>query len=86
MKNYAQEKQKSSIRQYNKTAKEKKEVESNILDELKIYPRKLEAKVIIFFVHTSWGSHLSIKHTIDQIQEMVLQMGRYGGRCEKAFL
>ena len=51
--NYAQEKQKSSIRQYNKTAKEKKEVESDILDDWKIYPRKLEAKEIMFFAHTS---------------------------------
>ena len=52
-KNYAQEKQKSSIRQYNKTANEKKEVESDILDDWKIYPRKLEAKEIMLFAHTS---------------------------------
>ena len=82
MENYAKEKQKSSIREYNRTAKEKKEVESDILDDWKIYPRNLEAKEIMVFVHTSWGSHLSIKRTIEQIQEM----GRYGVKCEKALL
>ena len=52
-----QEKQKSNIRQYNKTAKEKKEVESDILDDCKIYSRKLEVE-IMFFAHTSRGYHL----------------------------
>ena len=45
-------------------------MESDILDDWKIYPRKLVGKEIMFFAHTNWGSHLSIKRTIEQIQEM----------------
>ena len=46
------------------------EDEKNLIeDKWYIHPRKLQAQEIIFLVHDSVGSHLSIKCTTEQVLE-----------------
>ena len=46
-----------------------KEEKNLIEDKWYIHPRKLQAQEIIFLAHVSVGSHLSIKHTTEQVLE-----------------
>ena len=45
-------------------------VKSLILDQWSIYPKKHQAKEILFLVHTISGSHLSISKAWEKVKEM----------------